>query len=80
VLQILIHNLKRFFIFSADGLSFPSAASSPPCRSSYRSQPEYVAMKPSIAVTGCVPGVSEISGGPLGERTEQVTCKPVREI
>jgi hypothetical protein len=33
-------------------------------------------MKPSIAVSG----VSEISGGPSGERAEQVTCKPVREI
>ncbi|XP_023727059.1 zinc finger and BTB domain-containing protein 47 isoform X2 [Cryptotermes secundus] len=55
-----------------DGLSFPTAASSPPCRSSYRSQPEYVAMKPSIAVSGGPSGVSEISGGPSGERTEQV--------
>jgi hypothetical protein len=37
-------------------------------------------MKPSIAVSGGPSGVSEISGGPSAERTEQATCKPVREI
>jgi hypothetical protein len=37
-------------------------------------------MKPSIAVSGGPSGVSEISGGPSGERAEQVTCKPVRGI
>jgi hypothetical protein len=36
-------------------------------------------MKPSIAVSGGPSGVSEISGGLSGERTEQITCKPVRE-
>lgn len=65
---------------SADGLSFSSTGTSPPCRSSYRSQPEYVAMKPSIVVSGGPSAVSEISGGPSAERTEQTTCKPVREI
>ena len=65
---------------SADGLPFPGAAASPPCRSSYRSQPEYVAMKPSIATSGGPSGVSEISGGSAVERTEQATCKAVRKI
>lgn len=65
---------------SADGLPFPGAATSPPCRSSYRSQPEYVAMKPSIATSGSPSGVSEISGGSAVERTEQATCKAVRKI
>ena len=65
---------------SADGLPFPSAATSPPCRSSYRSQPEYVAMKPSVATSDAPSGVSEISGSSAGERTEQATCKAVRTI
>jgi len=65
---------------SADGLTFPSAATSPPCRSSYRSQPEYVAMKPSVATSGGPSGVSEINGDSAVERTEQVTCKSVRNI
>jgi hypothetical protein len=65
---------------SADGLPFPSAAASPPCRSSYRSQPEYVAMKPSVATSGGPSGVCEISGGSAVERTEQATCKAVRKI
>jgi hypothetical protein len=37
-------------------------------------------MKPSIAVSGGPSGVSEISGGTSGDRTEQVTSKPVREV
>ena len=65
---------------SADGLPFPSAATSPPCRSTYRSQPEYVAMKPSVATSDGPSGVSEISGGSAVERTEQATCKAVRKI
>ena len=65
---------------SADGLPFPSASTSPPCRSSYRSQTEYVAMKPSVATSGTPSGVSEISGGSAEERTEHATCKAVRKI
>ncbi|KDR17618.1 zinc finger protein 235-like isoform X1 [Zootermopsis nevadensis] len=65
-----------YFHGCADGLSFSSTGTSPPCRSSYRSQPEYVAMKPSIVVSGGPSAVSEISGGPSAERTEQATCKP----
>jgi hypothetical protein len=64
----------------ADGLSFPSAATSPPGRSSYRSQPEYVAMKPSVVASDGPSDVSEIIGGSSGERTGQTTCKAVREI
>jgi hypothetical protein len=65
---------------SADGLPFPGAATSPPCRSSYRSQPEFVAMKPSVATSDGPSVVSEISGGSAVERTEQATCKAVRRI
>ena len=64
---------------SADGLPFPSAATSPPCRSSYRNQPEYVAMKPSVATSGGPSGVSEISGGSAVERAEQAS-KAVRKV
>ncbi|XP_021923426.1 zinc finger protein 235-like isoform X2 [Zootermopsis nevadensis] len=67
-----------YFHGCADGLSFSSTGTSPPCRSSYRSQPEYVAMKPSIVVSGGPSAVSEISGGPSAERTEQATCKPLK--
>jgi hypothetical protein len=37
-------------------------------------------MKPSVAVSGGPSAVSEVSGGSSGERTEQTTCKAVREI
>jgi hypothetical protein len=37
-------------------------------------------MKPSIAVSGSSSGVSEISGGASGDRTEQAARKPVRGI
>ncbi|XP_069691935.1 zinc finger protein 235-like [Periplaneta americana] len=60
----------------ADGLSFASAAASPPCRSSYRSQPEFVAMKPSIVVSRSSSGVSESSKGQSEDRAEQSVCKP----